>query len=111
MWDFEHNDVGQKYDITYTIPSLCAVALRTGTADIGLIPAVTYVNIPGLVIVPDVAIAAKGAVRSILLVSKVPLEKVRTVAADTASRTSLALCDVLFRRWFPEQAGGGRVRT
>src|SRR5258706_11099192 len=110
MWDFEHPAVGEQYDITYTIPSLCAEALRAGTADIGLIPAVTYLSIPDLVIVPDVAIAAKGAVRSILLVSKSPLEQVRTVAADTSSRTSVALCDVLFRRWFPAQPSGERVR-
>src|SRR5260370_42659956 len=101
MWDFEHPAVGEQYDITYTIPSLCAEALRAGTADIGLIPAVTYRSIPDLVLVPDVAIAARGPVRSILLVSKSPPEQVRTVAAATSSRTSAALCDVLFRRWFP----------
>jgi chorismate dehydratase len=110
MWDFEHTALGQQYDIAYTIPSLCAEALRAGTADIGLIPVVAYLTIPDLVIVPDIAIAAKGAVRSILLVSKMPLEKVRSVAADTSSRTSVALCDLLFRRWFPAQANGERVR-
>ena len=110
MWDFEHAAVAQQYDISYTIPSLCAEALRAGTADIGLIPAVTYLSIPDLLVVPGVSIAAKGAVRSILLVSKSPLEEVQTVAADTSSRTSVALCDVLFRRWFPAKAGGERVR-
>ena len=110
MWDFERSDVGREYDISYTIPSLCAEALAAGRADAGLIPAVTYLSIPDLVIVPDVAIAARGAVRSILLVSKVPLEKVSTVAADTSSRTSVVLCDLLFRRWFPALASKDRIR-
>ena len=54
---------------------LCAEALRAGTADIGIIPAAAYTTIPDLVIIPDVAIAARQAVRSILLVSKVPIER------------------------------------
>jgi chorismate dehydratase len=110
MWDFEQSDVGREYEISYTIPSLCAEALAAGHADAGLIPAVTYLSIPDLVIVPEVAIAARGAVRSILLVSKMPLEKVRTVAADTSSRTSVVLCDLLFRQWFAAMPDGVRVR-
>src|SRR5713226_1087880 len=101
MWDFEHTPLGREYEITYTLPSLCAEALRRGQTDVGLIPAVTYCTIPDLMIVPEVAIAARGPVRSILLVSKIPLERVHTVAADTSSRTSVVLCDLLFRRWFP----------
>ena len=58
------------FDISYTIPSACAEALRAGTADIGIIPAAAYTTVPDLVIIPDVAIAARRAVRSILLVSK-----------------------------------------
>lgn len=110
MWDFEHTPRGGAYEIRYTIPAQCAEALRSGQADIGLIPAVTYLTIPDLVILPDVAIAARAAVRSILLVSRLPLERVRTVAADTASRTSVALCELLFRRWFPALADGARAR-
>jgi predicted solute-binding protein len=40
--------------------------LRAGTADIGIIPAAAYTTVPDLVIIPDVAIAARRAVRSIL---------------------------------------------
>ncbi|HZQ92372.1 MAG TPA: menaquinone biosynthesis protein [Terriglobales bacterium] len=106
MWDFERTPLGREYDISYTIPSLCAEALRSGAADIGLIPAVTYFSIPNLVILPDVCIAAKDAVRSILLIARKPLEEVETVAADVSSRTSVVLCDLLLRRWFPANAKG-----
>jgi chorismate dehydratase len=97
MWDFEHGDAGSHFEISYTIPSACARALADGTADIGIIPAAAYTHIPGLQILPDVAIASRRAVRSILLVSKVPLEKVRTVALDTSSMTSVALAKILLK--------------
>lgn len=104
MWDFEHGPAGNLFDISYTLPSSCARALAEGTADIGIIPAAAYTEIPGLVVLPDVAIASRRAVRSILLVSKVPIEKVRSVALDTSSLTSVALTKVLFEKWL----GGGR---
>src|ERR1700740_3707522 len=75
MWDFEHGEAGRAFDISYTLPSDCARALAEGTADIGIIPAAAYATTPDLLIVPDVAIAARNEVRSILLVSKLPLER------------------------------------
>jgi len=107
MWDFEHGDAGKHFEISYTLPSACARALADGTADIGIIPAAAYAQIPGLQILPDVAIASRRAVRSILLASKVPIERVRTVALDTSSMTSVALTRILFEKWL----GGGRTFT
>lgn len=98
MWDFEHGSAGSAFDISYTLPSQCAAALREGSADIGIIPAAAYAAIPGLMILPGLAIASRRAVRSILLVSNLPLERVRTVALDTSSMTSVALTKVLFAR-------------
>lgn len=104
MWDFDHGNAGANFEISYTVPSSCAAALRDGTADIGIIPAAAYTNVPGLVILPDVAIASRQPVRSILLVSKVPVEQIRTVALDSSSLTSVALTKVLFAKWWGEQA-------
>src|SRR5438874_2855618 len=98
MWDFEHGHLAKHFDITYTVPSLCAQALAEDTADIGIIPAIAYQTIPGLVVIPEIAIAARGPVRSILLVSKVPPEKIQSVAVDTSSRTSVSLLAILFRK-------------
>ena len=107
MWDFERGDAARDFAIEYTIPSACAAALAANQADIGIIPAITYAEIPGLVILPNIAIAAKDFVRSILLVSKKPIEQVGTVATDTSSRTSVALLQVLFTKFF----GGHRQLT
>jgi len=98
MWDFEHTHVGSAFDISYTLPSLCAAALQNGSADIGIIPAAAYATTPDLLILPGVAIASKQAVRSILLVSKVPAEQIQTVAVDSSSLTSVALLQILFTK-------------
>jgi chorismate dehydratase len=105
MWDFEHGEAGGEFEISYTLPSACARALEAGTADIGIIPAAAYAQVPGLVVLPGVAIASRRPVRSILLVSRVPVEKIRTVALDTSSMTSVALTKILFEKWL----GGGRT--
>jgi chorismate dehydratase len=112
MWDFEHEEHGSSdaralFDISYTLPSKCAANLREGSADIGIIPAAAYTSIPDLAILPGVAIASRRAVRSILLVSKVPLEEIKSVALDTSSMTSVALTKVLFAKWW----GGNRRFT
>jgi chorismate dehydratase len=100
MWDFDYGPLRQQYRVDYTLPSQCAEFLRLGAADIGIIPVAAYATIPDLVIIPDVAIAARGPVRSIFLISKVPVEQVRSVATDTSSRTSVALLRVLFeKKW------------
>ncbi len=107
MWDFEHNEAGSEFEISYTLPSACARALEAGTADIGIIPAAAYAQVPRLMVLPGVAIASRRPVRSILLVSRVPVEKIRTVALDTSSLTSVALTKILFEKWL----GGGRAFT
>ena len=90
MWDFEHGSAGAQFDISYTLPSQCAANLAAGTADIGIIPAAAHATVHDLVILPGVAIASRRPVRSILLVSKLPLDQIRTVALDTSSMTSVA---------------------
>lgn len=108
MWSFEHKptpEITANFEITYTVPSSCAKALQQGAADIGIVPVITYATIPDLVVIPRIAIAARGAVRSILLVSKVPIEEIRTVAVDSSSRTSVALTQVLLTKFF-----GGKRR-
>jgi chorismate dehydratase len=100
MWDFDHGDLRREYRVDYTLPSACAEMLRTAMADIGIIPAAAYATIPNLAVIPDVAIAARGPVKSILLISKVPVGQIKTVGADTSSRSSVALLQVLFNKFY-----------
>src|SRR5258708_19548865 len=61
-------------------------------------------------IVPDVAIAAKNKVRSILLVSKVAIDKIRSVATDDSSRTSAALVEIYLRKFIGTDPGFSRQK-
>ena len=103
MWDFEHPpraaSLAERYTLHYTQPSLCAEELLAGRADLGLIPIASLT--PDLAIVPGCTIASIDDVRSIQLIVKHPhtLETVRTVAADTASRSSLVYAEILFRKF------------
>ena len=102
MWDFEHppasTALADRYTLHYTQPSLCAAELLAGRADLGLIPIAALT--PELAIVPGCTIASLHHVRSIQLIVKQPyqLSTVRTIAADSASRSSLAYTQVLFRK-------------
>jgi chorismate dehydratase len=100
MWDFEHGGARDRFEVCYTIPSQCARELQNGKADIGIIPSAAYASIPGLSIIPGVAIASKQAVRSILLVSPKQINDIQTVALDNSSLTSAALARVLFEKYW-----------
>ena len=105
MWDFEHPPLNAELALRYRIermkPSECADRLAAGTADIGLIPIATLATAPGLLVLPGCTIASKGRVRSLLLVRRAaqPIAAVRTVAADAASRTTVAYARMLMRLW------------
>jgi chorismate dehydratase len=105
MWDFEHPslnaELARRYEIDWMLPSECADRLASGAADIGLVPIAALATTPGLRILPGCTIASKGRVRSLLLARRAsqPLAKIRSVAADTASRTTVAHSRILFHKW------------
>lgn len=105
MWDFEHAPLNaalaQRYRIGSMLPSECADRLASGEADIGLVPIAALATNPTLHILPGCTIAAKGRVRSLLLVHRdsQPLTALRSVAADVASRTTVAYARMLLHHW------------
>jgi chorismate dehydratase len=119
MWDFDHpplaSALATRYQVHSTQPAQCADELLANRADLGLIPIASLT--PELAIVPGCAIASLDRVRSIQLIIKLKshsgklnpptaevdidraLARVRTIAADTASRSSLAYAQILFRKF------------
>lgn len=79
-------------------PSRCAAMLSAGHCEIALIPVIEYQRIPGIRIIPEISVASKTRVRSVLLAARRPLEDVRKVTLDTSSRTSQALVKILFQK-------------
>lgn len=106
MWDFDHPPLAvplaTRYDIESMMPAQCAERLANGAADLGLVPITAFAHSTDLRMVPGCAIASKGAIRSLLLVirASIGLERVRSIAADTSSRATLAYVQVMARQFW-----------
>ncbi len=94
-----HGPQSGLFDLEFRIPAECADELAAGRADIGIVPSFELSR-QDLRIVPGAGIASHGAVRSILLVSKVPAGEIRSLATDASSRTSVQLARVILKRKF-----------
>ena len=95
VWGFTNGPLHGKYDLSFTVPSQCAEDLRCGRADVAIIPAIEYQRIDDLVVLPDMSIASKKQVRSLLLISKKPVREIRSLALDRSSRSTQALTRIL----------------
>lgn len=83
------------FSLRFDPPSRCAELLHDGDIDVGMIPAIEYCRGPEYRIAPGMAIASRGRVASVALFTRKPLGQVKTIAADTSSRTSSALLRIL----------------
>ena len=99
-WGILEGPQKESFDPVLSTPSECAEQLAKGSVDIGLIPSIEFQRIKGSRIVPGPAVAALYQVRSVILVSVVPLWKVKTVACDSGSRTSVALARIIFDEFY-----------
>src|SRR5258707_13223188 len=95
VWGFTNGPLRGKYDLSFPVPSQCAEQLRTGNADVAIIPAIEYQRIDDLVILPDLAIASKKQVRTLLILAKMPIEQVKSFALDGSSRSTQTLTRIL----------------
>ena len=97
VWGMLHGPQQGLFDLDFRIPSACADRMDGGDADIGIVPSFELTR-QDLEIIPGAGIACHGPVRSILLVSRRPAPKIRTLAADSSSRTSVQLARVILER-------------
>ena len=87
------------FDLQFDLPSVCAERLHAGDVDLGLIPSFEYLR-GDYRLVPGMAIGSDGPILSVALFTAVPMARIRRLALDTSSRTSVALTHVLCaRRW------------
>lgn len=74
--------------------------LARGEVEAALVPVIEYQRIPDLTIVPEVCVGSRTAVRSVVLATRLNnLKKVKQVALDESSRTSVALVKIIFREF------------
>src|SRR5260370_4547056 len=101
IWSFIHGSQRDAVELfTDTAPARCAEMLGSGEVDVALVPVIEYQRIPDILIVPDVCVGSRSAVRSVVLATKLNnLKKVKRVALDDSSRTSGALVNIIFREF------------
>lgn len=86
------------------VPSRLAEKLKAGSLDLAMIPTVEYLKEADRYRLLDgICIASRQKVSTVLLIAKVPVREIKTLALDERSRTSVALLKILFGKEFPRQ--------
>lgn len=101
IWSFLHGAQRDSVELfTDTAPARCAEMLARGEVDAALVPVIEYQRLQNVLLVPEVCVGSKSAVRSVVLVTRRNnLKKVERVALDESSRTSAALVKIIFREF------------
>lgn len=97
VWGLLHGPQRGIFDLSFSVPAVCADRLRSGEVDVGLVPC-AELNRQQLEYAPETGIACHGPVRSILLVAKVPIRSVHSLAVDANSRSSAMLARIILER-------------
>jgi len=100
VYGIQHSDELKDCSVSLDVPSAGAAKLASGEADIALVPVGAFLE-PGQVEwVGNYCIGVEGPVRTVCLVSDVPLNKIRKVWLDPHSRTSVQLIRILARDYW-----------
>ena len=95
-----HSDVITDIDLSLDVPSDCADKLIQGKVDVGLIPVAEIQKVNNARIISNYCIGAAGAVRTVVLVSEVPIKEIKHIYLDYQSRTSTKLVQVMAHRFW-----------
>jgi chorismate dehydratase len=90
----------ERWQVRYDLPAVCARLLYDGEVDLGLVPSIEYLRSDQYRFVPGIGIGSRGAVASVALFTRRPLDQIRHIALDTSSRTSVTLIRVLCQHSF-----------
>ncbi|HMJ26505.1 MAG TPA: menaquinone biosynthesis protein, partial [Pyrinomonadaceae bacterium] len=101
IWSFLYGSKRDAVELfTHKAPARCAEMLAAGEVDAALVPVIEYQRTPDVVIVPGVCVGSRSAVRSVVIASKKNnLKKIKRIALDDSSRTSVALVKIIFREF------------
>src|SRR5213082_3110701 len=101
IWSFLHGSQRDAVELfTDTAPARCVEMLERGEVDAALVPVIEYQRMKDVSIIPDVCVGSRSAVRSVVLACRLNnLKKVKRVALDDSSRTSVALVKIIFREF------------
>ncbi len=98
LYGIKNNSIIEKIDFEQDIPSVCASKLLENKVDIALVPVAVIPFLQNPHIISDYCIGASGKVKTVLLLSDVPLQDIKSIYLDYQSRTSVNLIKVLAKK-------------
>ncbi len=100
IYGLEKQQFLKKADISLDYPLKCAEKLINNQVDIGLIPVAVLPLVKNHKIVADYCIGSQGKVRSVILYSNSPLDKISSIMLDYQSGTSVRLVRILAKKYW-----------
>jgi chorismate dehydratase len=95
LYGIKNSSVLKDFVFQLDIPSVCASKLIKNEVDIALIPVAAIPSVKNPYFISDYCLGAKNKVRTVLLLSDVPLQEIESVLLDYQSRTSVNLVKIL----------------
>ncbi|MGK6353316.1 menaquinone biosynthetic enzyme MqnA/MqnD family protein [Parapedobacter sp. DT-150] len=103
IYGLQHSSIRDRLTLSLDIPSRCADKLINNEADLGIVPVAALLDIPNAEIVSDYCLGATGAVNSVFIFSKRPINEISTLRLDGQSRTSNQLAQILLRDYWKRE--------
>lgn len=100
VWALEQEP--ERFDVTvaYELPARLPALLDSGAVDAVLVSSIDALTVPGRRIAEGCSISSFGRVMSVRLFSRVPLDRVETLALDSSSLSSNALAQIVLRELY-----------
>ena len=87
----------EELEIIQDSPANLALMLKRGKLDLSFVPSIEYARNPDYRLVDNISISSCGAVDTVLLISKIQMDAVQSIAADNRSLSSIILLKILFK--------------
>lgn len=92
-------EIAHRFNVIMDMPSRLSDMMRGGDIDVGWIPSIEYGKIRDCLIIPGISISSYMSIKSVVLISRVRFEKLRKIALDINSRTSVVMIKILLKRY------------
>ncbi len=100
-YPLEHGEIEHNFSLIYGAPAELNEKIRHKQLDISVVSSIEYAkHFDRYVILPDLSISARGKVKSVLLLSYSPIEKIKVVHLTPHSHASVALLKILAKELF-----------
>jgi chorismate dehydratase len=103
LFGLENSPVKEEIDLKLDIPSKTAFKMAANLIDIGLVPVGSLSELDNYHIIGDYCIGADGPVRTVILASEEPLDRIQTILMDYQSRSSVLLTRVLSQFYWKKE--------